>query len=258
MKNYSLYIAQDLKALHHGLISKWLDCARKTLAKQESFSCALSGGQTPHALFQELTVLADDPLWLKTHVFQVDERFVDFEDDLNNYRKLSESLLSQITIPQSHCYPMVVNAIDLPSSVKQYEQKLLSHFKLGEKTAPCFDLILLGIGGDGHTASLFPGDKLALESESWVVAVKEFYGHAQRISLTLKTINLAKNIYFLVTGEGKSDILKQVLEGEERYPSSMVEAKKGECIIFCDQAAASKLDRDNHCIINTDRDEERI
>ncbi len=138
-------------------------------------------------------------------------------------------------------YTMVKQALDLDLAASEYEEKFCSYFSQAGNQAPCLDLVLLGIGEDGHIASLFPQDEVLSENKRWVVPVRQEHRGAKSITLTYPTMNRAKKIFFLVTGENKSDILRRVLEGDQTLPASFIDLQKGNCVLFCDKAATSLM-----------------
>ena len=213
------------------------------------FSIALSGGGTPRRLYE---LLADDHAgidWKKVHLFWGDERFVPAGDPSSNFGSASEALLDRIEIPDANIHKI---AVDVPTAVEaaaNYEGNLTDFFGIRRPGFPVFDLILLGLGDDGHTASIFPGDPVIDERERWLVAVTAPAGieASERITLTLPVINAAKNIFFLVSGESKADALHEMLfagpSASEGYPAAMV-FPDGPLVWFIDRdayGAASSL-----------------
>lgn len=214
--------------------------ASNTIAQKGMFTCAVSGGKTPEMLFG---ILAERKLqWSKVHIFLVDERYVPQSDPLSNFLLLDRTLLSKISIPEENVHA-VNTALTPQTAVEQYETELNIFFKTKEPF-PVFDLILLGIGGDGHIASLFPGDKKIGAVNSWVrdIDAPSILPQVRRITLTMNVINNAKNIVFIVNGANKAEILGKILEEEDTsLPAVMVNPNKGNLIFFVDNDACSRL-----------------
>lgn len=237
-----LHIASDAKQLSEDLASWIGSCIQKVLEKQDRFTFVLSGGSTPKQLY---ALLAASPYkeiipWEKIHFFWGDERAVPFEDDRNNAKMCYEELLNKVSVLEENIHVMRTD-ISPDASVIEYEKILKDYFKNSETT---FDLVLLGMGDDGHTLSLFPGTEVIHETESWV---KTFFLAAQdmyRITLTAPVVNHAKNVVFMAVGKGKAETLKSVLEGEtnlDQFPSQIIKPLKGELHWFVDEAAAALL-----------------
>jgi 6-phosphogluconolactonase len=187
------------------------DIAEASAAAGDRFAIALSGGSTPKATFSLLAGEAyrDRIDWGRWHVFFGDERRVALDDDRSNYHSARESLLSQVPIPESQVHPL--------TDADQYEGLLRAFF--GEE--PAFDLLMLGMGEDGHTASLFPGSISLLEQERWVIAPPDVVQGMSRLTLTLPALNAARRALFLVSGAAKADALGRIRAGEQ-LPAGMV------------------------------------
>ena len=210
---------------------------------QNPFSVALSGGNTPRRVYE---LLATDEFksqvnWQFVHIFFGDERPVPAEDPASNYGMAAEALISRVPIPESNVHP-ISGAGDSQENSKSYERELKSYF--AGSTWPRFDLVLLGMGEDGHTASLFPGTEVISEKAAWVVAnwvekLNEF-----RITLTAPAINSAAQILFLVTGANKASRLVDVLKGAYQpnvLPAQLIKPDDGELIWMIDKSAAANL-----------------
>ncbi len=215
-----------------------------TLESKERFTMALSGGSTPQQLH---TLLANTPYkeridWSRIHIFWGDERAVPFEDERNNARMAFDTLLNFVPVPLRQIHVMKTE-ISPDESAREYEQILHQYF---DTTNSSFDLVILGMGDDGHTLSLFPGTDIIHEETAWT---KAFFLDAQnmyRISLTAPVVNRSSAIVFLAAGHKKSKSLKEVLEGKfapDLYPSQVIHPEKGELHWFVDEAAASELTR---------------
>lgn len=208
------------------------------------FSVALAGGSTPRRAYE---LLAGDPYrdrvdWRKVHVFFGDERCVPPDDDESNYRMANEALLSRVPLPLNNIH-RIEGVGDAAANARLYEDELRAYFD-GESW-PRFDMVLLGMGDDGHTASLFPGSPALEESSAWVAAnwVEKF--DAYRITLTTRSINQAASVIFLVTGGNKAERLAEVLDGapgSERFPAQLIRPAGGSLEWLVDEAAAARLE----------------
>ncbi len=179
--------------------------------------------------------------WNKIFVFWGDERYVNYTDNESNFKMADETLLSKVDIPAENIYRMPVEISPIRKAAAQYEKTLKEVFiKLNpDNKMPVFDLIILGIGNDGHTASLFPENKALNEKKKWAVSVKgdPALSVRERITLTLPVINSARNIMFIISGKGKGGIIKNILSNnpESRaYPASFVKPE-GKTIWFIDK-----------------------
>jgi 6-phosphogluconolactonase len=195
-------------------------------APVERFAIALAGGSTPQAAYRVLAAspYAEEVAWHRWHVFFGDERKVPLDDERSNYRQACESLLDHVPIPSNHVHALVDPEI--------YEGLLRSFF--GE--APDFDVLLLGMGADGHTASLFPGSIALLERERWVIEPPDVVEGMARLTLTLPALLSARRTLFLVTGEAKAGALARIAAGEP-LPAGMIPGAEW----HVDTAAASEL-----------------
>jgi 6-phosphogluconolactonase len=219
--------------------------ATEAVAQCGRFTIALSGGSTPKSLYTLIAANASAGLpWDRMFFFWGDERHVPPDDADSNYRMANEALLSKVAIPPANIFRIPAENPDAAAAADAYEQTLRKFFAVAPGEFPSFDLILLGIGPDGHTASLFP-DTAALQEKSrlvvanWVDKLK-----ASRITFTLPVLNAARAVAFLVSGIDKAAVLHEVLEGDvagEKYPSRLVRPSAGKLIWFVDRAAASEL-----------------
>jgi len=206
------------------------------------FAAALSGGHTPVGLYSEIARLGGALDWKKIHIFLVDERLVPHEDSRSNFGMIKKTLLDLVSMPRSNVHPVPVDHADPHVSARIYEDNIRVFFHAAPGAMPRFDLVLLGIGEDGHTASLFPGAPLLDDTTHAVGAVAEGEGGTSRVTLTLPVINNAKEVVFLVTGTGKARIVKRVVEERDaRLPASLVAPAEGRLSFLCDCEAASAL-----------------
>jgi 6-phosphogluconolactonase len=226
-----------------------VSAAATTCRARGRFSLALSGGDTPQPIYQRLAspALANHIQWDCIHLFWGDERAVPADDELSNVYMVRQSLLNNISIPAENIHPPRGD-IDPRLAAWLYEEDLRAFFKdqpdaHGHQTN--FDMVLLGLGDDGHTASLFPGSPALCETERWVVAVEHNTPPpplVPRLTLTLPAINAASQVIFLVSGASKADILGKVLSTEcENLPAQMVKPTDGKLFWLIDQAAAAKI-----------------
>ena len=222
-----------------------LHAAAEAIEQRGRFTIALSGGSTPKSLYTLIAANAVSSVpWEKWFFFWGDERHVPPEDAESNYRMAQESLLSKISVPPANVFRIPAENPDAEAAAAAYEQTLRTFFEVKPGAWPRFDVILLGMGPDGHTASLFPETAALEEKSRWVVAnwVEKF--KTNRITLTLPVLNAARRAMFLVSGIDKAAILHEVLEGKapgEKYPSKLVRPSEGKLIWFVDRAAASEL-----------------
>lgn len=207
-----------------------------------SCSLALSGGNTPRSLYGLLSSQFRDRIpWAKVHVFWGDERYVPLDDSRSNYRMARETLLDAVPCPPGNVHPMPTELPDPDVAARDYEKTLRSHFL---KDWPRFDLVFLGLGEEGHTASLFPESPALEETRRWVVAVKVPAEPPLRLTLTLPALTQAANVYFLVTGSNKAQALHHVLYGSpdpKNYPASGVRLAQGTVIWWVDREAAGPV-----------------
>lgn len=222
-----------------------IHAATEAIAARGRFTIALSGGSTPKSLFTLIAANASTSLpWDKVFFFWGDERHVGPADAESNYRMANESILSKIPVPPANIFRMLTENPDACAAADAYEQTLRKFFEVPAGKFPRFDLILLGMGPDGHTASLFPETAALREKSRFVVANWVEKMQTSRITLTLPVLNAARLVVFLVSGIDKAPVLHEVLEGkgpDEKYPSKLVHPTDGKLIWFVDRAAASEL-----------------
>lgn len=221
--------------------------ATQRIAETGRFSIALSGGNTPLHLYELLAspLYAKKINWQKVFVFWSDERHVAYSDPDNNSNMAMKAMLERVPIPETNIYRVLVD-LEPGTAAKLYEKTITVFFGNNE---PQFDLILLGLGEDGHTASLFPGTDILQDTSNLVKNVYLEQKHSYRISFTVKLINNAKNILFLVSGSGKAAILNKVIsrkiiaeQTENIYPARLIKPMRGNKLYwYVDKAAASLL-----------------
>lgn len=231
--------------LFHAAAEEFIHAATDAVERRGRFAVALSGGSTPKSLYALLAVNASSSLpWSQMFFFFGDERHVPPDDPESNYRMANESLFSKAPIPAGNIFRVPTENPNADGAAAAYDQTLRNFFGVKPGEIPSFDLILLGMGPDGHTASLFPEtdalkEKSRLVVANWVEKLK-----ASRITLTLPVLNAARCVAFLVSGTDKAPALHEVLEGNasgEKYPSKLIQPEDGKLIWFVDRAAASDL-----------------
>jgi len=219
--------------------AEWI--AERVAATADVFRIALSGGDTPRLLYQELASpeYRDRIEWRRVELFWGDERFVPHTDERSNYRMVRETLLAHAPVLIDHIHP-VLTEDDPESAAQRYEATLKSVYDADalDPSRPLFQLVLLGLGEDGHTASLFPEDIVLKERSRWVAAVGN--RDEPRITLTYPAIQSSQTVAFLVIGEEKAEIVRRVQEGDQSLPATRVRSD-GEIVWFLDHAAASRL-----------------
>lgn len=204
---------------------------------------ALSGGITPQGIY---SMMAADAYrtkfqWDRIHFFLGDERWVPADSLRSNGRMISELLIKRGNISASQFHPVNTNTADPNASAELYEKEIKEFFKIERGAIPRFDLMLQGIGDDGHTASLFPGVDALNEKKKSIVAVHSDTVPEPRITVTFPVINNAKDVFFIVSGKGKSSILAKILNDNAPVPAAMVKPTSGTATWFVDSDAASML-----------------
>ena len=240
-------ILPDGKAITARAANEFAKLAREGVDKNGSFTVALSGGSTPKVLY---AMLAEDPglraavPWGKIHFFFGDERHVPPDHADSNFRMANEAMFSKVPVPEAQITRIRGEYPDTEKAALEYEEALHAYFKVSDGEYPRFDLVLLGMGEEGHTASLFPGTK-ALHAANRIV-VRNWVGklYTERITLTAPAINEASQVIFLVTRADKAPALKAVLEGPyepEQLPAQLIQPIAGKVLWLVDEAAGSML-----------------
>ncbi|MBX2924910.1 MAG: 6-phosphogluconolactonase [Chitinophagaceae bacterium] len=239
-----LHIQKNAEAVSLELAEWITSVIESTLKKQERFTLVLTGGNSPKRLYELLAAAPykDRIDWSRLHIFWGDERAVPFEDERNNAKMTYEHLLNKVPVVPEQVHVMRTD-VEPHESAAEYEKILRAYF---DKEGTSFDLVLSGMGDDGHTLSLFPGTPVVHEKKAWVTS---FYLKPQlmfRITLTAPVVNRAAKVAFLTFGSGKAKALKEVLEGEpnaDMYPSQIIQPISKELHWFVDEAAAELLSR---------------
>ena len=216
--------------------------SNEAVAKRGIFTIALSGGSTPKLLYQ---LLADpnEPFreqvpWSSIHFFWADERHVPPDHSKSNYRMANEAMLSHVPVSRDNVHRVMSENPSAVEAAEDYEQTVL---RIVPGKPPRFDLILLGIGTDGHTASIFPESEVMDETKRLVAAPRVEKLKRYRITMTLPLINNAASVMFLVSGAEKAEIVKEMARGPKRYPAQEIRPAEGELRLMLDREAASKL-----------------
>jgi len=228
--------SSDASTLAHDA-AEWV--TGKAAALSGRFAICLSGGSTPQALYEKL---ATEPYksrfpWDRSHWFFGDERFVSHSHHDSNYRMVREALLDRVPVPQANIYP-VPDTGTAEDAARQYQEMLRTYYgsQALDMTRPLFDVTFMGLGEDGHTASLFPGNAVLDETVNWVVAVTDPSVPQQRITLTYPALACSDSMAFLVEGRKKQAVLKRVLSGDRSAPAARATAV-GELLWFVDDAS---------------------
>jgi 6-phosphogluconolactonase len=241
-----LEVFSDLEALSRAAAQRFADASVESILSKGKFTVALSGGSTPRSLY---LLLGSDHYsrtidWLNVHIFWADERCVPRDDEQSNFKLAFDTFLATVPIPDENVHR--IEGEESPDrGAKEYEVDLREFF--GESVLPAFDLILLGLGEDGHTASLFPGSPALAEQDHLAVAVDKRPPQPDRITLTLPVLNNALRIIFLVSGGAKAHILREILENPEtrgKYPGGLVHLARGRLTWLVDKAAAALLQKE--------------
>jgi 6-phosphogluconolactonase len=229
-------IVSDAKTLAQN-VAEWV-CDRM-LASGRDFAVCLSGGSTPRQLYETLAMppFASRIPWSRTHWFWGDERFVPHDDPDSNYRMARNALLSRVPIPSDNIHPIPTEGLSQEQAAAIYEATLKRFYGGDTLRAdrPLFDVIFLGIGEDGHTASLFPGQQALREMQRWVVATVDAKSQP-RITLTYPALNSSRDVAFLATGEDKRAIVARAQAGDPAIPAAMI-GPVGQLHWFTDHAA---------------------
>jgi 6-phosphogluconolactonase len=244
MSKKEILVFEHTDQLEEYAIEKWGDIAEDALKQRDIFTVALSGGSTPVKLYENLS--GTDLKWDRTHIFIVDERFVPFDHKDSNFRMIYETLLGKIAIPEHNIHAVLTEQNSPDESASSYEREMVSFFKISSGSIPVFDLILLGVGNDGHTASLFPGSSALVEDDRLAVsAVPSNTSMHERITITFPVINSARNVIVQITGSTKAEVVKDILENENSaLPAASVRPYDGNLIFLLDRQAGALLSGD--------------
>jgi 6-phosphogluconolactonase len=240
-------IHRDSQAAAEAAAEFVLEVGKEAIRANGRFFIALSGGTTPESLYRTLAspTFADRFDWSRTTFFFSDERCVPLNDTRSNYALANKTLFTPLSIPPSQVYRMEGESGDPQAAASEYEQRLHFVTKTVPSAQPSLDLILLGLGEDGHTASLFPGASILWDHQRLIAATQSPKDPPNRLTMTLAAINRASVILFLATGTGKAGVVRAILnpktEAERQLPASLVKPEGGRLIWFLDQTAAAEL-----------------
>lgn len=253
--NTSVQFFPDPAALSSAAAQFVAASAAAAVREKGWWSLVLSGGTTPKLLYEYFAKpgFVETIPWDKTHLFWGDERWVPPEHEASNFRMAHEAFIAKLSMPDLNIHRMHGEEASGELAAARYEEELRQFFQTrypGQgMTFPGFDLVLLGLGADGHTASLFPGDSAAIETKHWVVPVHAPQGcyPEARITLTLPVINNARTVLFLVAGAGKAGVLHDILENrtdsEKKYPAARVSGREN-VVWFIDEGTVGKGKRE--------------
>jgi 6-phosphogluconolactonase len=238
-------IFKDLENLSRHAAELFVERAAQAIKERGHFLVALNGGGTPTRLFQLLASnYRDEVEWSRVHVFWGDERCVPPDDPGSSYGQAKEILLHYVAVPESNIH-RVKGELDPASSSTEYAQ-ILKSFAKADLEFPRFDLVYLGMGEDGHTASLFPGSMVDVTEAVIPVTAKYQDRPANRVTMTQVVFNQARRVVFMATGEKKASTLAEVLSDRynpDLYPAQRIDPKDGELIWLVDEGAAGRLPR---------------
>jgi len=246
-----LVVCEDLESLNLAAARFIIRRAARSLAAEGRFTLVLSGGRTPRRLYEILSAhpFCQKMPWKDTFFFWGDERFVPHNHPESNYGLASRTLLSRVPVPAENIHPVKTDTLSAEKAAGDYELDLRRFFELSEEKYPLgdrgpgirvprFDLIILGLGADGHTASLFPGDPALDETVSWTASVRapSQYAVKDRVTLTFPLLNNAACVIFLASDSEKKAIIETILKEPEKayyqYPAARVKPQKGEICWF--------------------------
>jgi 6-phosphogluconolactonase len=244
--NREVRVLADASGIAQTAAAEFLDSALQAVREKGSFNVALAGGSTPKALYE---LLSSNPLqakvpWSKIQFFFGDERHVGPNDAESNFRMATEAMFVKAPVDPQQVHRIKGEKANAAEAAQEYEQELLTSFPLKPPQLPRFDLVLLGMGPEGHTASLFPGTKALKEQRRLVVSNWVGKLYTDRITLTPPVLNNAARVIFMAHGAEKAPALKAVLEGPyepEQLPAQIVQPKEGRILWLVDPAAASML-----------------
>ena len=246
--NAEVRILRDAAAIAKRAADEFIKSANAATKAKGSFTVSLSGGSTPKALY---ALLASEEFrgqvpWDKMQLFFGDERAVAPTHADSNFRMATEAMISKAPLKPEQVHRIKAENPDTEQAAREYEQELRAHFHLVDGQAPPFDLVLLGMGNEGHTLSLFPGTK-ALRDNGRLVA-RNWVGklYAERVTLTAQAVNNAALVIFMAAGADKAPALKGVLEGPyepEQLPAQLIDPKHGKLLWLVDAAAGGMLSR---------------
>ena len=248
-----IQIVADLQELTQLAAEHFVRLATEAILEKGLFTVALSGGSTPKSLYQ-LLANENEPYraqlrWENIHFFWGDERHVPPDHPDSNYRMANEAMLMKVPVPLENVHRIGSEIADAREVADEYEQTLCEFFELVKGQYPQFDLMLLGMGSDGHTASIFPNSDVINERVRLVVATWIEHFHSYRITLTPPVLQSGAAVNFLVNGAEKAEALREVLKGDyhpERFPAQLLREAKANVLWLADRSAAQDINPRNH------------
>jgi len=244
MVKHDVKVFSNLEEMSWAAACAFEDLARLKLIDGKTFYAALSGGLTPRLMYQILAgrALLGRIEWQSVQLFQVDERCVPPDHPDSNYRMIREALLDNADIPAENFHRMHAEEADLEQVARNYAQELALALEPQNGLRPRLDIVFLGMGPDGHTASLFPGTEALEEQNAWVRPNLVQRLGMRRLTMTLPLLNASAHVIFLVAGADKAETLRKVLEGPpSELPAQRIQPVDGSLSWFLDEAAARKL-----------------
>jgi len=241
----SVHVCHDLASLSRAVAQRWLELSEQARALHGGFHVALSGGSTPRHLYEQLVspAFVDKIAWDATHIYFGDERCVPPDHPDSNFRMANDALLQHVPIPRNQIHRIEADDPDTELCAARYEQCLYEHLPETPQGGRYFDLILLGLGPDGHIASLFPDTDILQEHTRLVAPVFVEKLPAWRVSITFAAIGLARHVIILVAGDNKADIIARVIGNKlhmKKFPVEMIKTS-GKLEWYLDSAAAIHL-----------------
>ena len=246
----TLRVASDPDAMSRVAAEEFFRLASDAIEARDRFCVALAGGGTPRDTYERIAetweTAPGGPLdWKRVHLFWGDERHVPPEDPQSNYRMARHALIDRVPIPPENVHPVPASIPDAREAASRYEARLMEFFRLGPDDVPRFDLILLGMGADGHVASIFPGTEAITEEKRLVMGNRVEAFQAWRITLTLPVLNHAAHVIVLVVGREKASTLRRVLRGPHEpplLPAELLKPTQGRVLWLVDREAAGVED----------------
>lgn len=237
-----LEIFDNLDDLARASAKRFVSKSVEAVAQKGLFTVALSGGSTPKTLYQ-LLANPNEPFraevpWARIHFFWSDERHVPPDHPDSNYRMAYDAMLSHVPVLKDNVHRVTSENPNAAGAAESYEDTL---FKFAPESPPRLDLVLLGLGIDGHTASIFPGSEVLHETKRLVAAPWVEKLNTYRITMTLPLLNSGASVLFLVSGADKAEIVSKVLQGPNKYPAQSVRPTNGELLWMLDKGAASRV-----------------
>ena len=244
-KNPSIIVTKDAFHLARKGADLFVKTTRECISKKGQCLVALSGGSTPRAMHRLLAEgsYQSDISWRDINLCWVDDRMVPYDNPASNFGAAKKDFLDHVSIPSKQIHPMPAD-MPVQQAATKYQKELEALFN-DSIDFPSFDLVFLGIGQDGHTASLFPGHSALDEKEKWIVPVKGGDPDVHRLTMTLPLLNRSRVIVFLASGTAKASVLKKILENQRAgLPAQGIAPKGGSLIWLLDQDAASLISRE--------------